>query len=396
MPTGATIGQPNIRVVVRLPYNRPEHPAEDPPKIEWNAEKAKLLWEVIARSRASDSGGTDSHEAHNLGKALAAHLQVPLPYLLYRAQLRYEDDLRGLQDITSRGALSPLATTKPSEDFPFFQEKPNLAHQSTSRTAALSSSVRLSGTGLGVRARLNSLNASRPSKKASSSTITVRGPALSKKALTRLEPTSPSSSENDTDSEDEEAEKEDEANRKAEEQEELARKLKSLQQMITGDALGLVTIPKAKGKSKVIPRGRVPMSMSMTSTSTTPRDRDDRGGELSSRSQSISSVSPHGSIPDIPSPSHSSPPPESLSRSQSQPHSSMSISQHLRGSSQPSKSSSPPMVSAGNARGISHVRQYGNMVGVVRGAGRAGTSASEQESNVDSSASSFSDISGSS
>ncbi|KAF7965056.1 hypothetical protein HWV62_704 [Athelia sp. TMB] len=263
MPTGATIGQPNIRVVVRLPYNRPEHPAEDPPKIEWNAEKAKLLWEVIARSRASDSGGTDS---------------------------------------------------------------------------ALSSSVRLSGTGLGVRARLNSLNASRPSKKASSSTITVRGPALSKKALTRLEPTSPSSSENDTDSEDEEAEKEDEANRKAEEQEELARKLKSLQQMITGDALGLVTIPKAKGKSKVIPRGRVAMSMSMTSTSTTPRDRDDRGGELSSRSQSISSVSPHGSIPDIPSPSHSSPPPESLSRSQSQPHSSMSISQHLRGSSQPNAS----------------------------------------------------------
>ncbi|KZP13453.1 hypothetical protein FIBSPDRAFT_960511 [Athelia psychrophila] len=387
MPAGTSPVQSNIRVVVRLPYNRPEHPPEDPPKIQWNAEKAKLLWEVIARSRTSDSGGTD-------WKALAAHLEVPLPYLLYRAQIRYEDDLRGLQDITSRGALSPSATVTPRpEEFPLLQEKPAPVHQADSRTSALfSSSARMSGTALGVRARLTSLNASRPSKKASSSTLTVRGPALLKKNLVHLEPTSPSSSEHSTDSEEEEAEKEEEANRKAEEQAELDRKLKNLQQIITGEALGLVSIPQAKGRSKATARGRA--HMSITSNSTTPRDRDDRGGELSSRSQSISSVSPHGSIPDIPSPSRSSPPPGSLSRSQSQPHSPLSVSQHLRPSSKPSKSSSPPALSARSARGVSHMRQYENMLDVAQEEPRgAGTSASEQESNQDSSASSFSDIS---
>ena len=68
---------PNVRVIVRLPYNRPEQPMDGPPRvgfltilyqlipiihqvqIEWNSEKANILWEVIARSRASDSGGTD-------------------------------------------------------------------------------------------------------------------------------------------------------------------------------------------------------------------------------------------------------------------------------------------------------------------------------------------------
>jgi hypothetical protein len=70
--------QPRIRVVVQLPYNRPDHPLPDPPhvrigsqfsrllterawsvQIEWNAEKDNVLWEVIALSRTSDNGGTD-------------------------------------------------------------------------------------------------------------------------------------------------------------------------------------------------------------------------------------------------------------------------------------------------------------------------------------------------
>ena len=68
---------PTVRVVVRLPYARPEQPLDNPPpvsgsnkslecwfnnlsfQIEWNLEKANILWEVIARSRSSDSGGTD-------------------------------------------------------------------------------------------------------------------------------------------------------------------------------------------------------------------------------------------------------------------------------------------------------------------------------------------------
>lgn len=33
MPMDTTPAPPIVRVVVRLPYNRPEHPLEDPPKV---------------------------------------------------------------------------------------------------------------------------------------------------------------------------------------------------------------------------------------------------------------------------------------------------------------------------------------------------------------------------
>lgn len=297
-----------------------------------------------------------------------------MPYLLYRAQTRYEDDLRGLQDITGRPAMSPTTPgpNKTSEAFPFPPEKPAIVRRTSSRMAGsthgLSSSTKLA-TPLGVRARLSSLghnSPGRPTKKASSSsTLTVQGP-VKKRSIPHLRPTSPSSSEG-TDSEDEEAAKEEEADRKLEEQEALDRKLKDLQKLITGDALGLVSSsrPKPKHKGKEMDRGRMPV----TTQGHPHTQRSYRNDELSSRSQSVSSTSsPQGSIPSIPSP-----PPESQSQSP--------ISRHLS----PSKSSSPPAISPRSARGQSHLR-YGQMVGR--------TSASEQGSNQGSSASSFSDISG--
>ncbi|KAI0787115.1 hypothetical protein BC629DRAFT_492842 [Irpex lacteus] len=96
--------QPNFRVVVRLPYNRPEESRPDPPRVEWNSEKEQILWEVIAKSRVVEGAGTD-------WKGLASHLQVPLPYLLYRAQARYEEDLRGLQGFR----LPPINSSVPYE-----------------------------------------------------------------------------------------------------------------------------------------------------------------------------------------------------------------------------------------------------------------------------------------
>ena len=288
---------------------------------------------------------------------------MPLPYLLYRAQTRYEDDLRGLQDITGRSARSPSATSKLSEEFPVIPEMPTVVRRTSSRmgsSARRLSTSRLSSP-LEVRARLNSLgrhSPSRPKKPSSSSTLTIRSPV--RKNIPHLQPTSPSSSE-ETDSEDEEAIKEEEADRKAEEQEALDKKLQNLQKLITGDALGLVRSPQpqGKGKGREMDRGRTP-----------PRamKRSLRGGELSSRSQSVSSASsPQGSIPSIPSP-----PPESQSHSP--------ISRHLSSS----KSSSPPTVSPRSVRGQSHLR-YGPMVG---------RTVSEQGSNHGSSASSFSDLSG--
>ena len=292
-------------------------------------------------------------------------MEVPLPYLLYRAQTRYEDDLRGLQDITGRSARSPSATTKAAEEFPFLPEMPTIVRRTSSRmgnSARRLSPSRLSSP-LEVRARLSSLghhshSPSRQKKESSSSTLTLRSPP--RKIIPLLRPTTPSSSEG-TDSEDEEAVKEEEADRKLEEQEALDKKLKHLTKLITGDALGFVRSPRlqGKGKGKEVGRGRTP-----------PRamQRSFHGGELSSRSQSISSASsPHGSIPSIPSP-----PPESQPQSP--------ISRHLS----PSKSSSPPTVSPRSVRGQSHMR-YGPMVG---------RTASEQGSNHGSSASSFSDISG--
>lgn len=262
--------------------------------------------------------------------------------------------------------LSPSATTKPSEEFPFIPEKPTVVRRTSGRltnsTRGLSSSTRLA-TPLEVRARLSSLgnNSPRPPKKASSSsTLTLQGPAK-RRSITHLRPTSPSSSEG-TDSEDDDAIKEEEADRKLEEDEALDKKLKNLQRLITGDTLGLMSSSRRPGKGKEVDRGR----MSIISPTSTQRSSD-RGGELSSRSQSVSSASsPQGSIPSMPSPTQESQSP---------------ISRHMS----PGKSSSPPTLSARSARGQSHLR-YGPMVG------RANVS--ESESNHGSSASSFSDLSG--
>jgi hypothetical protein len=211
---------------------------------------------------------------------------------------------------------------------------------------------------LGVRARLSSLGKSspRPKKVTSSSTLTVQA---ANKSFAPLRPTSPSSP-GDVDSSDEEAIKEEEAERTAEEEEALSRKLAELQRMMTNDALGLVSGSRPRDKGKGSDRGRsAPLSPRSAGSS--------RIDMLSSRSdtQSLSSTggSPHGSIPDIPSPS-----------SGSQPQSPM-------GKNLSSKSSSPPALSSRNALGNVH-RRYGPLVDRT------------SESSHGSEASSFSDLSG--
>ncbi|KAJ6508988.1 hypothetical protein C8R45DRAFT_461753 [Mycena sanguinolenta] len=363
MPASAA---PNIRVVVRVPYNRPEHDALPARAEVWTPEKADTLWKVIERSRSTDNGGTD-------WKGLAAHLEVPLPYLLYRVHARFQEELRGLQDIPGVSSPSTTQQSKPFEEFPF-NEKHTVASRAVSRlhgsgNMSPSPSGRLS-TPLGVRARLNSLgnNSPRPKKATSSSTLTVQGP---KKAHRPLSPTSSASSEG-SDSEDEEAKREEEADRNAEEQEALDRKLQELQQMVTNDALGLVSRPSAAGKGKgkeIVNRGR----MGPTATAASPLQGSFRRDSYSSPLSVSSASSTQGSIPDIPSPPLDS-----------QPHSPMS--RHLSPNSRhlsPNKSSSPPALSPRSALGHSH-RRYGPLI--ERGV-------SEQSSNHGSEASSFSDIS---
>lgn len=199
---------------------------------------------------------------------------------------------------------------------------------------------------LGIRARLNSLgqNSRQFKKTTSSSTLTVQDPT----GVTRSAPVSarphtpsPASSEEGTDSEED---KEAEVDKALEEQESLDQKLQQLQNMMTRDALGLVSDPSH------------------------PPYRRSHPAPHSQRSQSLSShtSSLQNSIPDMPTPD-------------SQPHSPM----HRALS--PSKSSSPAMVSSGSAKG--HHSQRGRHNNYQ-------ARSSSEHSSVVSSASSFSDLSG--
>ncbi|PPQ63146.1 hypothetical protein CVT24_005786 [Panaeolus cyanescens] len=348
---------PSVRVVVKLPYPRPENAPPDPPKIDWTPEKADILWKVIERSR-SLGGGTAGAD----WKALAAHLEVPLPYLLYRVNARFQDEIRGLKDI--QGVLSPTASQPARNvDFPTTE---NVQATPNSRTSGARNGVTLS-----LRAQLSSLGSSsiRPRKATSSSTLTLQP---RRKSFTALSPTAPSSDDDEdeetTDSDDNSS-KEEEVERK-EEEEALAQKLAELQRMMTNETLGLVsgTRPRLDGnnKGKAPDRGRhgaFSPARSVTSS---------RLGDLSSRSASVShsissASSPQGSIPDIPSPS-----------SESQPHS-------PTGSGRRNvyhKSSSSAALNSGNAYGRRHQRYA-----TVKGGGTSDFSSHGSE------ASSFSDLS---
>lgn len=371
---------------------------------------------------------TESLYHYASGKGLAAHLQVPLPYLLFRAQTRYEEDLRGLQGI--RGALSPTITS-PTTQIPLSPvngfnvpngggSKPNSATgecfpklptpvSAGSRkdfprvdisNGTMSSSM--TARPLNVRARLSSLSHSSRTRKISamsqqskqvlgSSVLTLQGPKRSREHIQRLSPTissraSPSAvSSNDASSEDEN-DKAEEVERRAEEQEALELKLKNLQKIMTREALGLVASPSPVSparsqmqsiKGKEVDRGRTrPLSASSASVNFPPRmDLSRRYSTSQTPSQhSLSSAgSPQGSIPSIPSP-----PPER----RSQPQSPMA-----RRLSEQFKSTSPPAVSMRPA--WAQTTRHGTVGRTKIGGGR-----SERGSEMGSEASSFSDLSG--
>lgn len=464
---------PCIRVVVQLPYDRPDNPLQDPPHIEWNAEKANILWEVIALSRTSNNGGTD-------WKGLATHLEVPLPYLLYRAQARYEEDLRGLKDIpgvpshtapqqlangappssrrpsSSAGALPyPDAPTAATVD----RDQPLSIRIPTRRVSGGATSARtltgsgMSATPLGVRLRLNSLTHKSPSKvrfphvqrqghaRISSPTAALQEIALrrSTASLRSPSPFSEGESSESSDASEVMRRKEEEEERNAEEREALDKKLAQLQKTMTSEMVGLVRNPASqnKGKEKEVIRGRTPFPMPVVSAATRglsgvtatgfpARPREDigvgfgqEGMDFAPRnrdhSASVSSVSsPQGSVPSIPSPT--SPPSPGLMPNpssqiplrdqgygQAQFHAHGYTQTRLHPHSQPAslstspmarhvppfKSSSPPAVSAQNARGHAHSHTVGRSTGHVYGA----PVVSEGESTQGSTASSFSDLS---
>lgn len=372
------LSQP-VRVIVRLPYNRPDEPVPEPPLVDWNPEKEQILWEVIAKSRAIEGAATD-------WKGLAAHLQVPLPYLLHRAQTRYEEDLRGLQGI--KGNLTPaipsLSSNTVNEYFPRLVELPRLNTSTSTPTRPL-----------GVRARLSSLGhiqrlspvATRPAKKvSSSSTLTLQGPRKARSptrplslASSRAESSAGDDGEDEDESEDEEdehARKEEEDDRNAEAQSALEKKLRDLERALTKDALGLVSSPVAAAVSassaSVRDRGRTRPLSTLVSTSASMSNLRVNTARSPSHHSLSSTGSPHGSIPSIPSP-----PAQTPARQQSRV-APLPQSRITRALSPQEKSSSPPALSPTHAR-VLHRGGNGN------GGGRVSEQGSE--------ASSFSDLS---
>ena len=302
----------------------------------------------------------------SLGQGLAAHLNVPLPYLLFRAQTRYEEDLKGLQGL--RGAFGTSPTLKQGnvvqeENGPHADLQRRVSNRATGSGRLPNSGSGRLATPLTIRTRLNSLghDSTKQSKAASSSTITLQG---HRSALPPKSASSPLLSDSDSESEDE-ANRIEAEERKLEEQDALEKKLKHLQTIMTAEAVGLVRDPRSR-KGKEPARGRELRSPTSPLRHQTFQREDLSSSELNSSNTS----SPQGSLPDIPSP----PPEPSQYGSPS--------ARHLRSGT---KSSSPPTVSPRYAVGHAHM-QYRPMA--------VGKHASDRSSTQGSSASSFSDISG--
>lgn len=228
------------------------------------------------------------------GQGLSAHLQVPLPYLLYRAQVRYEEDLRGLQALNTSNSLAPRLSDAGRQD-----EQPSNAHPLPQR----------GGSRLAYSARRRTPTGAQhhPSPQPNLANRLIRGQesasnmTLSQRrgvSASELQPrvSSPISSHSSESSD--EADRAEEEERR-EEQEAVGRRLKELEKMMSSDMLGFARPPRLKPSA-------VPSAVGQRS----PLRESVQPGDSTSDS---GATSPQGSIPSIPSP-----PPDSQSQSSSQ------------------------------------------------------------------------------
>ena len=233
---------------------------------------------------------------------LAAHLEVPLPYLLYRVNARFQEEIRGLKDI--QGTLSPTTTQLPFPIAGDSKPPPSFATRMIPNENRMSTSRQANGTPLGIRARLNSLsnNFAHRHKKVSTSSSTMTLQDMKRPLAPPMRPTSPSSSSDDTDSSDEEASKEEEEERIAEEEEALSRKLAELQKMMTNESIGLVSGTLRQKAAKMRDRGRTAPTSPLSKVTSLQDSHSNYSASASrSASQSVSSASsPQASILDIP------------------------------------------------------------------------------------------------
>jgi len=239
-----------------------------------------------------------------LGPALSAHLQVPLPYLLYRAQVRYEEDLRGLQDIRSTLTTSNSQTARPSGAEGPRQDVTSGTGVARGSSRLGSSSIRGHGSNNSAHTRIlsqptlgNRLLRDRASPALASSQYRGSTPITPRRV-----PTPPASEPSDSDSE---LDKEEEEGRKRQEEEAVAKRLKELEKMMSSGELGFARPPRLRAVSG-------PSNIAQRSPLREVVQRAD-----STDTSESGAPSPQGSIPSIPSP-----PPESHSQTSSSTRSS--------------------------------------------------------------------------
>jgi len=235
------------------------------------------LWEVIAKSRSREGAGTD-------WQGLSKHLQVPLPYLLYRARVRYEQDLKGLQDL--RGTLETQSPKRTSQ-----------ATQPTDgRSPRSPLGLRVAGVGTDpARSSLLKTPTSprntqlvRPvARRGSSQTLIGRGAFRNAQTTTGGDLRVPSTSLSDDASSDEDSSHDQDA-KKEEKQDALTKRLQELEKVITNERLGLVQRRRPPSRSASMGSER---HSSSAPSSVAPENPP----------ESLS-ASPQGSIPSIPSP----------------------------------------------------------------------------------------------
>ncbi|KAG8926530.1 hypothetical protein FRC02_008814 [Tulasnella sp. 418] len=315
---------PPVHVIVRLPYNRPPNAPGDPLPVIWTAEKERQLWDALSSSQTMESRGIDWQQ-------LSQRLATPLPYLLYRAQARYEEGLKGLQSF--KGALNPTMPRMLDENA---RQATGLLHRVlTSRTPSAKASGESTPTKTSTPPPPSPRTMSSkdvPHSRAigdhmSESTATLaQRPALNKlrPSLTQPDPSpSPSSG---SEGEDEDEDKDEEEERIKEESEQVGRRLKELEAMMSSTMLGFARQPRSEplrlsqssrqaGKKKVketlptseeppsFPRGRQrtkppPLQESIPSIPSPPAESRSPGDQ--SRGKSVSQTSDYASSPTNP------------------------------------------------------------------------------------------------
>ncbi|KAG8759232.1 hypothetical protein FRC14_006395 [Serendipita sp. 396] len=287
---------PPVHVIVKLPYNRPEG-AVDPPVVLWTAEKEAMLWDIISRYRGSESAGID-------WPGLSNHLKVPLPFLMYRAQVRYEEDLRGLQGNVGASVIStptrPVSIARATDKvmgspvlrtIPLGLRSTQMSPPSRQSTPIAIPRSRLPNPHRSPHGPQGSPVPQRPSL-LSASTVTLNaktssGIPTSGSPLTLRRPPSPFTAQSSS-SDSSENENEEELE-KQENQEEVGKRLKELERLVSSQLLGF-----ARPKSDPA-KARQRLTLSIIKDTRPPEPSGDRLSTTSS------------SIPSIPSP-----PPEQL------------------------------------------------------------------------------------